>query len=182
MPTPLREINSLEFVLLINEENNDLHVPAWMGISSLLVSTWREGRSLDVPLHDWGKHGCVEDNESPCQPEDRCAMEGDDWGSIRLVWGLLALTTLESLWRLQCPVTFMALSGKVNAEGPVTSPVLYSLLKASLLESSTSEVFLSVHCGSFPQQQVLNTSAYKCEKVLKINLLPTSESSCFLTG
>lgn len=32
---PLREINPLEFVLLINEENDDLYIPAWMGISSL---------------------------------------------------------------------------------------------------------------------------------------------------
>lgn len=41
------ERNSLEFVLLINEENNDLYVPAWMGISSLLVSAWREdGHSM----------------------------------------------------------------------------------------------------------------------------------------
>lgn len=56
--------NSLEFVLLINEENNDLYVPAWTGRCSLLVAAWREGRSLDVPLRDWGKRGCIEDSES----------------------------------------------------------------------------------------------------------------------
>lgn len=34
------ERNSLEFVILvINEENNDLSVPALMGMSNLLVST-----------------------------------------------------------------------------------------------------------------------------------------------
>lgn len=92
------ERNSLEFVLLINEENNDLYIPAWTGMCSLLVATWREGRSLDVSLCDWGKRGCIEDSGSPSGPLPawRSLCSGRQWLRKHLT-GLGATCTYHSL-------------------------------------------------------------------------------------
>lgn len=162
MPVPLREINYLEFVLLVNEENNDLYVLAWMGISNLLSSTWRERQSLDVALHDWENVG-VEDSESLLAWGSLCS--GRRWLRKHST-GLGATCTYPSWVSLETAVPGN-LHGSFwlsECRGARHSPVLYSLLNASLLESFTSDVFLVCTLWIFSTAASINTSAYKMWK------------------
>lgn len=95
---------------------------------------------------------------SLCWSEDGCAMEGNDWGSIRLVWGYLhwPFESLEtavpgnlhgSFWESEC-----------RGARHLTCIVFPSYCLP--LESSTSEVFLVCALWIF-STAVLNTSAYK---------------------
>lgn len=88
MPTPLREINSLEFVgLLIKEENNDLSVPALMGISSL----WHplDGKTVVTACFFNREKNVCEGIVNPFAG----LMDADDPEGPGLVFRLLSLTT-----------------------------------------------------------------------------------------
>lgn len=127
----MREINSLEFaVLLTNEENNDLSVPALMGISLWHPPEWEDGG-----------HSMFNRKKNVCQGivvplaglmEIVMRGDSDDRESAGLVFSLLSLTALWSLFAdCRCPVTFLALSGKVKSGVHSTLPVLYSFLNSS---------------------------------------------------
>lgn len=152
------ERNSLEFVLLTNEENHDLYIPP--GWASAVSGIHLKGKMVTWCLLTWLRKTWV------CRGQRvsaglRMAVQWKAMTEEAFDWFGATCTYLLSLWRRQCPVTFMAFSGKVNAEAHVTSPVLYSLLNASLWRAPQVKYFWSVHCGSFPQQRVLNTAAYK---------------------
>lgn len=150
-------MNSLEFVLLTNEENHCLYRPP--GWPSAASGIHLKGKSVTWCLLTWLRKTWVCRDSVPLLARGWLC-NGRRWlRKIRLVWGYLHWP-FESLWRRQCLETFVALSGKVNAEGHVTSPALYSLLPPPFGELHKWSIS-GLCIVDLPRQQVLNTSAYK---------------------